>query len=119
MKKTMAFLLASLCMPTHGYSGNEWLRQAESSNGMRSATAMTYLKGIWEYEMVMGAWGLCSGAPSTAELGQVQKIMIKWLNKNPEKTHKHMIILYPMAVQELYGVTSLINEESGTCPRID
>ena len=116
MKKAIAFLLASLCMPTHGYTGNEWLRMAGSSDLTQNAVAMNYLKGIWEYEMVMGAFGLCSGIPTSAELGQVQQIMIKWLNNNPEKTHVHMISLYPTAVQDLYGVTGGISEESGTCP---
>ena len=70
-------------------SGNEWLSQCESSDVVIHIECLVYLEGLRDmYRHILNEgvpYQICY--PPNMTNGQVEKIMTKYLNDNPELLH--------------------------------
>lgn len=73
------------------YSGSELLEHCEGDMDLMLMSCNGYLAGISDTTSTYDDWGVLNKRnfciPNSATLGQLQKVVIKGLNENPETLH--------------------------------
>ena len=114
MKKALFVILASILASeasanTRGvYStGNDWLWQIQSDDSGTELNAAAYLSGMNEMHWYSGLAGECVPTPDGVIYGQIQAVVIKWLEDNPDKRHLSMVGTLHIAKKEAWGSTPI------------
>ena len=121
IKKTLWLILACVMASeasanTFGdYStGNDWLWQIQSDQSGTKLAAAAYLSGMNKMHWYSGLAGECVPTPEEVIYGQVQDVVIKWLEDNPDKRHLDMVGILHIAKKEAWGST-LITPDDPIC----
>ena len=83
--------------------GNEWLFRIEAENLVSKAAARAYLLGLDDIHWLTGLAGDCVPAPDGVTQGQIEALVIKWLENNPDQRHQFMPIILHSAKKEAWG----------------
>ncbi len=119
------FLFSLLSItPVNAMTGNEWLlkcgKKSESVSNwsFEYGVCIGYLNGIRDMNTVLNEhemyfkedggyypyYNFCE--PNGVELGQLEKILTKWLNEHPEKLHKQLRELYVVMMRKMFPCES-------------
>ena len=108
MKIIIFVFLCSLLtiIPVHALTGQEWISQCDSTyDEISESGCISYLDGLGDMLSIIhkryymeehGRYRLLPKLcfPPRMTLGQVQKIMVEYLNEYPEKQHSEFADLY-------------------------
>jgi hypothetical protein len=119
------FLFSLLSItPAHAMTGNEWLLKCGTKSesvanwSFEYGVCIGYLNGISETNNALNHtemylkiddgyysyYKFCK--PNGVELGQLEKIVTKWLNEHPEKLHKQLSELYVVMMRKIFPCKS-------------
>ena len=107
MKKIIAVLILTISMPVFGFSGNDWRRLQASDEVMEKSVVFGYLLATHQWYQTYGLFGSCTDFPDEVLVDQIEKIVLKWMNKNPEKSHFPISDLYVLSMVETFGAREL------------
>ena len=114
IKKVLLVILASAVVAQASaqgvgdYStGSKWLWQVKSDHETVKIGATAFLLGMNELHWYGGLAGECVPTPDGATYGQVQALVINWLENNPDQRHLHMGIILHKAKREVWGSVSI------------
>ena len=110
------FLFSLLTItPVNAMTGNKWLSKCGTTNdGFNGGVCLGYLHGIRDVNDVVNQMGFYSKIddvyspfpmfclPLEVQLGQLKKIVIKWLNQHPEKLHERLDLQYIYIMREIF-----------------
>jgi hypothetical protein len=96
MKKLVTILLLTLLIPATSFAdsfktGNDLLINCESELQVDTAHCLEYIKGIYDAHATFVAWGYMEPrfcVPKGVTVGQLRKIVVKYLNDNPQILHQ-------------------------------
>jgi hypothetical protein len=114
--KPLTFLLALTFLflfsgNSSGMSGNSWLKRCKgtSSNTIICDSwtlGITRMYDLWNqislYSKENGNYHpiLKTCMPKEVTLDQIKRILTKWLNEHPDKSHQEMVFLFVMIMRE-------------------
>ena len=110
IRKALLVILASVAVAqasaetTGGWdTGNDWLGQVQSDVSSQRLAAFAYLVGMHHIHRNTGLWGECVPTPDGVTYGQIEAVVIKWLEDNPGKRHLDMVGTLHVAKEEVWG----------------
>ena len=110
IKKVLLVILASVAVaqasayPKGNFStGNDWLWQAQSDEFSTRIAARAFLSGMNDLHWYSGLAGECVPTPEGVVYGQVEAVVIKWLEDNPDERHLPMVAVLHTAKKEAWG----------------
>ena len=114
MKRVIFLALFLSANPAFALNGNQWLEQTQSTEAIKSYLAFSYLAGMLEVLEYAGIANACPDIPNGVTTEQVQEIIFKWLEDNPENRHFDMPMIAWAALGDAYGFSNV--EDDGFCP---
>ena len=110
MKKTLFVILASVMASEASAdtlpdisTGNGWLWLAQSDQTSGKIAALTYLQGLSSMHNFSGLAKECAPAPDGVTTGQIQAVVMDYLEDNPDKRHFPMVGIVHEAKKEAWG----------------
>ena len=107
MKRIIAALILTISMPVFGFSGNDWRRLQASDEVMEKSVVFGYLMATHKWYQSYGLFGSCTEFPDDISVAQIEKIVLQWMNKNPEKSHLPIGDIYVLSMVETFGARNL------------
>ena len=118
MKKALLVILASAAAaqvsayPKGNFStGNDWLWQAQSEEFSTRIAARAFLSGMNDMHWYSGLAGECVPTPEEVIYGQIEAVVIKWLEDNPDERHLPMVAVLHTAKKEAWGSTPITPDD--------
>ena len=117
MKTLVAGILIFFSSAAWSITANQWLEYTNSPKSDDQMFALGYLGATWQQFLTYGALGTCAKVPKGVDFNQVEKIWIKYLNENPEKTHREIKFLFPFTLYAAWGHEPI--GDDGFCPPVE
>ena len=103
MKKIIFLALVFSAHYAVAIDGNKWMDDAQSTDDTRPFAAFIYLAGIVDTLKYSGLGNLCPDVPAGVDTRQVQAILIKWFEDNPQNRHFDVSHATFEALGDAYG----------------
>lgn len=113
MRTLTALMLFAFATPAMAFTGNDYLENKDSDIQWVQGFTEGFVLGIVRHYRNFGAMGYCANFPDNAEAKQNIRIVEKFLEEHPEKTHYEIEYLVVLAFQSAFGTRSV--NERGSC----
>ena len=116
MTKKLALILAAMTWLVAGHAtpawsfwqkGNDLVEDCTSDNDSNVLTCLGYVMGVADMIDANSTLDISGFSPicipsETVTVGQLRRVVVKYLNSHPEKTHDPAVVLVVVALREAF-----------------